>query len=485
MKLAGPRTLLRPITAWLGAALVAVLLLFGVGIATAQAGPPPDAGPAQISITDDDGDDDYVYSFGGTMRDEDREPLVGVEIIVSGNGFENSGETDDSGAWRVGVPDPGTYTVTINTDTLPDGVQLRDPAHESREFEISAGSQQQSVLFGFGDPGETQTTPTTEPSETDSESDAPADDEEIPVATEQQRGQGFMAGLTQRAINGAIFGLMLALAAIGITLIFGTTGVNNFAQGEMLTFGGVMFYFTTTIWGWPFVVAVAATLLACALFGWLNDAALFKPLRKRRVGLVQVLIVTIGLSILLRYLYQFIVGGGTNQISGVSRGAPITIGPAVVSTSVLISAGIAILVLIGVAFFLTQTRIGKATRAVSDNSSLAAASGINVNRVIRIVWTMAGLLTGLGGLLYTYFIGGAIRWDTGFQILLLLFAAVTLGGLGSAFGALIGALVIGIVTEVSTLWLPADVRYAVGLFILILVLLFRPQGILGRKERIG
>lgn len=289
----------------------------------------------------------------------------------------------------------------------------------------------------------------------------------------------------QRTINGTIFGLLLALAAIGITLIFGTTGVNNFAQGEMLTFGGLMFYFTTTVWGIPFVAAVAITLLACAAFGWTNDAVLFKPLRRRRVGLVQVLIVTIGLSIALRYFYQFLVGGGTNTLSGVSRGAPVTLGPAIISTSVLVSAGIAILVLVGVAFFLTQTRIGKATRAVSDNASLAAASGINVDRVIRIVWTLAGLLTGLGGMLYTYFIGGAIRWDTGFQILLLLFAAVTLGGLGSAFGALIGALIIGIVTEVSTIWLPADVRYAVGLLILIVVLLFRPQGILGRKERIG
>ncbi|MGO3226944.1 MAG: branched-chain amino acid ABC transporter permease, partial [Agrococcus casei] len=144
-----------------------------------------------------------------------------------------------------------------------------------------------------------------------------------------------------------------------------------------------------------------------------------------------------------------------------------------------------VIVLAGVAYFLTRTRMGKATRAVSDNASLASASGINVDSVIRTVWIVAGFLTGLAGLLYTYFIGGAIRWDTGFSIMLLLFAAVTLGGLGSAFGALVGALFIGLVTEISTLWLPADIRYAVALGILILVLLFRPQGILGRKERVG
>lgn len=483
MKLAGPRTLLRPITAWLGAALIGVLMLFGIGAASAAAEAPPTTAQAQIATQEDgDEEDSYVYSFSGTMR-ADGEPVEGAEITVSGNGFENSGTTNESGAWRVGVPEPGTYTIALDVDSLPDGVQLRDPEHAEREFEISAGSQSQGVLFAFSDPS---STPTTTPTQTDGEDAPPAGgDEEVPVAAEQPRGQSFGSALMQRTINGTIFGLLLALAAIGITLIFGTTGVNNFSQGEMLTFGGLMFYFTTTVWDLPFVIAVALTLLACAAFGWTNDAVLFKPLRKRRVGLVQVLIVTIGLSIALRYFYQFLVGGGTNTLSGVSRGPAVSVGPAVVSTSVLISAGIAILVLIGVALFLTQTRIGKATRAVSDNASLAAASGINVNRVIRIVWTLAGLLTGLGGMLYTYFIGGAIRWDTGFQILLLLFAAVTLGGLGSAFGALIGALVIGIVTEVSTIWLPADVRYAVGLLILIVVLLFRPQGILGRKERIG
>ena len=135
--------------------------------------------------------------------------------------------------------------------------------------------------------------------------------------------------------------------------------------------------------------------------------------------------------------------------------------------------------------FLTRTRIGKATRAVSDNASLASASGIDVDRVIRIVWVLAGLLTGGAGILYTYFIGANIKWDVGFTILLLLFAGVTLGGLGSAFGALVGAVIIGLVTEISTLFLAPDLRYAIALLVLILVLLFRPQGILGRRERIG
>jgi branched-chain amino acid transport system permease protein len=130
------------------------------------------------------------------------------------------------------------------------------------------------------------------------------------------------------------------------------------------------------------------------------------------------------------------------------------------------------------------TQTGKATRAISDNPDLAAASGIDVDRVIRIVWIVAAGLAGLSGILWAYFRPG-IKWDMGAQILLLIFAAVTLGGLGTAFGALLGALVVGLLVEVSSLVIPSDLKYVGALVVLIVILLVRPQGILGRKERIG
>ena len=144
---------------------------------------------------------------------------------------------------------------------------------------------------------------------------------------------------------------------------------------------------------------------------------------------------------------------------------------------------ISIVTLAAVAFFLTRTRIGKATRAVSDNAALAASTGIDVERIIRIVWVVAGALTGLAGMLYG--LQFQANWLTGFQILLLLFAATTLGGLGTSLGATVGALIIGFVVELSSLVLPADLKYAASLIILILVLLVRPQGVLGKKQRIG
>jgi branched-chain amino acid transport system permease protein len=107
-----------------------------------------------------------------------------------------------------------------------------------------------------------------------------------------------------------------------------------------------------------------------------------------------------------------------------------------------------------------------------------------VDAVVRVVWTVAGAMAGLAGILYAYFRPG-LKWDMGAQVLLLMFAAVTLGGLGTAFGALVGSIVVGLLVEVSTLWIPSDLKYAGALVVLIIILLFRPQGILGRRERIG
>jgi neutral amino acid transport system permease protein len=150
----------------------------------------------------------------------------------------------------------------------------------------------------------------------------------------------------------------------------------------------------------------------------------------------------------------------------------------------LAAMAIAIVVLAMVGYALLRTRIGRATRAVSDNPALAQASGIDTDKVIRLVWTSAMALAGLSGLLYALVVNG-IKWDTGLQILLLLFAAVTLGGLGTAFGALVGSLVIGLIVELSPLVIPGDFKYAAALLILILLLLVRPQGLLGRAQRVG
>jgi branched-chain amino acid transport system permease protein len=148
-------------------------------------------------------------------------------------------------------------------------------------------------------------------------------------------------------------------------------------------------------------------------------------------------------------------------------------------TSVVIS----IVVLVLVALMLQRTKIGKAMRAVSDNRDLAASSGIDVNRVILVVWMMGGALAALGGVLLG--LSDQVQWDMGFRLLLLMFAGVTLGGLGTAYGALIGSLVVGVFVQMSTLVVPNDVKYVGGLLLLIVILVIRPQGILGSRVRVG
>ena len=144
----------------------------------------------------------------------------------------------------------------------------------------------------------------------------------------------------------------------------------------------------------------------------------------------------------MQYTFQYFIGAGTVKVE-LGTGGVATFGPVTLSYRSMIAMGISVVMIAVVGYALLRTRIGRATRAVSDNPALAAASGIDVDKVIRLVWTVAAALAGLSGLLYALVISNGIRWDTGLQILLLLFAAVTLGGLGTAFGALVGSLIIG------------------------------------------
>lgn len=441
---AGGLPLKKRIWSLLGVIMVAAFLAIGIAMgassASAQSTPSPDPTPS--------GDFTNTFTLGGIIRDG-ATPLPDVDVDVEGDGFSETGTTGDDGRWSVILPGPGTYTATLVPETLPEGIAPRDPENISREVTVGT-TNTVNVLFPTGAGN---------------------------VVSADPLGQIFT-----RLVYGINFGLLLALGAIGISLIYGTTKLNNFAHGEMVTFGAVMFFFLGTVLQVPFLIAALGAIVLSGFTGYAQDAWLHKPLRRRGVGLVQAMIVTIGLSILARYVVLFFLGGNIKTLdTGLTEN--VTLGPVTITLASLVSMGISIVMLGLVALFLTRTRIGKATRAVSDNASLAAASGINVDRIIRIVWIMAALLTGLSGILYGIF--RQVSWDMGFQILLLLFAAVTLGGLGSAFGALVGSLIIGIVTEVSTVWIPNDLRYAVALLILILVLLVRPQGVLGRKERVG
>ncbi|MEN9608502.1 MAG: hypothetical protein RLZZ06_433, partial [Actinomycetota bacterium] len=301
---------------------------------------------------------------GGTVKN-DGKGVAGIKLHVTGPGFDEIATTDENGKWQLVVPTKAKYKVEIDLKSLPAGVDLRDPSTTVREADVTV-TDTAAVLF--------------------------------PLGKSTRVVESFSDQLMVRLFAGLNLGLLLAVAAIGISLIFGTTGLNNFAHGEMVSFGALIGYLFAVVIGVPLLLAGVLTIIISAAFGYLQDAAVWKPLRKRRLGLNQMMIVSIGLSIVVRYLLLIFFGGETKVLSGTFES--VQIGPIETTSTSLYSMGLAAVTLAAVALFLTRTRIGKATRAVSDNSSLAAASGIDVERIIRIVWVVAGGLTGLSGLLY-------------------------------------------------------------------------------------
>lgn len=393
---------------------------------------------------------DLPYKVVGNVKNEG-EPLEGVRIVVSGGGYTAETVTDADGKWLIGVPEKAAYSVTLDQATLPSGIAVMEEGGAEQSVEVGqSGSVTKNFFIGEG--------------------------ERIVVSLFDQ--------VVARVIYGLNFGLMLGLAAVGLSLVFGTTGLSNFAHAEMVTFGAIAAFFLGGVLGLPIWIAIPVAVLVSSLMGWGLDSGLWRPLRRRGLGLVQLMIVSIGLSLAVRYIFQFLVGGGTTQLPGFDSPKIKLFGATSLSIIDMASMVLSLVVIIGFAWWLMNTQTGKATRAISDNPDLAAASGIDVDGVIRTVWIVAAGLAGLAGVLWAYFRPG-IKWDMGAQILLLIFAAVTLGGLGTAFGALLGSLVVGLLVEVSSLVIPADLKYVGALVVLIVILLVRPQGILGRKERIG
>lgn len=303
---------------------------------------------------------------------------------------------------------------------------------------------------------------------------------------EVARGPTFGARALQALIDGIQFGVIIAICAVGLSLIFGTIHLINFAHGELVTIGATFAFFLNASPsgpGWHLIPAALGAVAFGALLGAAIDRGLWRPLRARGTGLINMFIVTIGLSLLLRHLVLVLYGTRPGSYAQYDIQEAIDLGPAGITPRDLIVTLLAVLTLLGVAALLQKTRIGTAIRAVSADRDLAEASGINVQRVVLVVWMLGGALAALGGVFFG--LVEVVSWDMGFKLLLLMFAGVILGGLGSAYGAMVGSLVIGIVAQMSTLWFPVDLQYAWALLALIIVLLVRPQGILGQRERVG
>jgi neutral amino acid transport system permease protein len=416
-------------------------------------------------------------SLQGTIRGPGGNPVAGIVITVSQDGADvGSATTGDDGTWAVDLPGSGTYTVTLDTSSLPDNAQLRNEGGEVLEGVLVRPQQARTVIFPLIPAGQQQEESTSTPTGTATEGGGE------PTSPEPaQRGNN---RVLQLMVEGIKLGSIIAITAVGLSLVFGTTRLINFAHGEMVTIGAmVAFFFSTSPLTLPLVIGALFAIAAGALTGGAMERVLWRPLRARGAGLIQMFIISIGVSLLLRHLLLVIFGSRRQQYREYTLQESLDLGPVSITPRDLIVIILSALVILGVAFMLQRTRIGKAMRAVSDNRDLAESSGIDVNRVVLIVWLVGGGLAALGGVFYG--LTQAVYWDMGFNLLLLMFAGVILGGLGSAYGAVVGSLVVGLVAQLSTLWFPTELQNAWALLALIVVLLVRPQGILGQVQRAG
>jgi len=291
--------------------------------------------------------------------------------------------------------------------------------------------------------------------------------------------------VAQALVDGIRFGLLIAMAAVGLSLVYGTTRLINFAHGELVTMGAVIAWYLEADHGWWLGLAAIAAVVAVGSFGALLERYLWRPLRTRRTGLFQLLIVSLGLSFVLRHVILIIFGGSSRSYREYGVQESIHLLGVAVTPRDLALIVISILVLTSTGLMLQRTPIGQAMRAVADNRDLAEASGVDVKRVILSVWIFGAGLAALGGAMLG--LSDGVSWDMGFQVLLLVFAGVILGGLGTAYGAMVGGLLIGIVTQLSTLVFPAEMKILWALVVLVLVLLAKPEGVLGRVQlkRVG
>lgn len=438
-------------------ALVALMLPATAAYADETTSPGPSSSPsAPADAPVGDGTAINVSLTNESEKGPDGQPapIEGVTLTVTADDGTAVGEdvTDAEGRATIPLPGGGTYTVELDEDTLPEGIELDDSTEPTLEIRVLISGSATNAQF--------------------------------PIGVQEADTTGFTTKLIDSTVSGLKFALIIGLAALGLSLIFGATGLTNFAHGELITLGGVVVYWFNVSAGLPVIVAGIATVIVSAGFGYAQDRVLWRPLRHRGTGLIAMMIVSIGFALFLRSFFQYTFGGQTKTLDQYVTQVRHDWGPIHLADKEIAIMVISSVVITAVCIAMARTRMGKAMRAVSDNPALSASSGMRVDSVIRNAWILGTALTGLSGVLLG--INSQISFQNGGRMLLLVFAAVTLGGLGTIWGALLGSLVIGIIYELGpTFGVPSSIKEVGPLIVLILILLIRPQGILGRRERIG
>lgn len=463
---AGPQTVsiaTRPRRRFLGAlcVILSVGFFLGSGLVTSASAQESDSESVTAETeTATENNSAPEQSLKGRLQDLERNGVEGVVIsVTTEDGTEVGSDTSNAnGEWQVSLPEEGTYVVSIDESTLPDDLTLRDSSKASLTIGVRAG-QDKNALFALND-GE-------------------GSDGRVSVSR--------LNRLSNLAAEGVKFGFMIALAALGLSLVFGVTNLVNFAHGELLAFGAITAFWLERgigpIAAMPLLLAVVGAVILAGGLGTLFEKGVFGPVRARGSGDIAAMIISIGLALVVRHLYLILFGSRAQFYRGYRLQSTYSIGPVSLTPKSWFIIVIAGAVLLAFGWALQNTRIGTAMRAVSANKDLANSSGIDVNRVVMATWFVGSALAGLAGAMFG--LAESIQWNMGYELLLFIFAAVVLGGLGTAYGAMLGGLVVGLVTQLSTYWFPSQMKLMFALVVLVVILIFRPSGILGLKERFG
>lgn len=295
-----------------------------------------------------------------------------------------------------------------------------------------------------------------------------------------------MRELPQLLVDGLVSGAVLSIAAVGVSLVYGILRLVNFAHGDYLTFGAFAALFAATTLRLGMVVATLVALAFTALLAVGLQLILWGPMRRRRASTISTFITAIGLALVLRHAI-FLAAGASSRSYPVDQFAVERLGPVHVSTSQLIAIGLSIAGIVLIGLLLARTGVGRSMRAFADNPQLAVVAGVDGERIVVYTWLLAGAMAGLAGELQGL-IQGAFDPNMGWNLLLPIFAAVVLGTIGSAYGALLGGFALGLIMELST-WsvlsggIPSSYKFVVAFTALIMMLLLRPRGLLGRRAR--
>mgnify|MGYP000150354285 FL=1 len=326
-----------------------------------------------------------------------------------------------------------------------------------------------------------------------------------------------IARVMSLVLDGVLRGLVIGLAGIGLSMTYSILNFANFAHGDYITAGAFSGWATTYIIAGGFgsaanigslalvgaggsvfggalginaiqtPLAVFAGLVVSGVFtialALAIDKFIYKPIRGS--GGIPLLITSVGVAFALRYVIQFMFDSGTRGTT--NTGSLPGIRPNVIDGTVAITAHDVLLIVVagglmlGVHILLQRTKLGKAMRAMSDDEALARITGIATERVIRSTWIIGGGLTGVAGYMFVLW-KGTLSWNDGWLLLLLIFAAVILGGIGSVYGAILGGLVIGLTASTAVIWIPSGFARAAAFVVMILVLVVRPQGLFSGRS---